>query len=164
MFGKVRELLRKEDKGAVISAPVEGEVVSSDKINDPTFSEQLLGKTIGIIPSGERVVAPVNGVIDSVFETGHAVTVISDEGAQIIIHVGLDTVNLKGKHFTVHAKAGDKVRTGNLLLEFDRQGIIADGYDPITIVIICNSGESGQIDVNYDISVMAGDPIMKLKK
>lgn len=164
MFGKMKGLFGKEDKGVVIVAPVAGEVVAADKINDPTFSEQMLGKTIGIVPAGGQVVAPVTGTIDSVFDTGHAITVIADDGAQIIIHVGLDTVNLQGKHFTVHAQAGDKVTPGKVLIEFDREGIIADGYDPVTAVILCNSGEYNQIDVEYGGSVKAGDPMMTLKK
>lgn len=164
MFGKMKGLFNKENQDMVLLSPLEGTVVAAGKISDPTFGSELLGKTIGILPTGGRIVSPVSGVVDSVFDTGHAVTVISDQGTQIIIHVGLDTVNLQGKHFTIHAKGGDKVKPGDLLLEFNKEGIEADGYDSITAVIICNSGEYSQIDASVDVAVKEGDPIMTIKK
>ena len=104
--------------GDTICAPVAGEAVEIQQVSDPTFGQEILGKGIAIKPSEGRVVAPCDGTVDMMFDTGHAVSLVADFGAEILIHVGLDTVNLKGKHYHVHAKNGDKVKKGDLLMEF----------------------------------------------
>ena len=164
MFEKMKGLLGKEKESIVVKSPLEGTAVPADQINDPAFREQLLGTTIGIKPAGKRVVAPVNGVVDSIFETGHAVTMISDDGVQIIIHIGLDTVNLKGRFFTTHVKSGDRISTGDLMIEFEKDEITNAGYDTITAVIICNASEFSQIDTVTNTEVLELDQIMALKK
>jgi len=164
MFEKMKGLLGKEKENIIVKAPLHGTAVTADQINDPAFAEQILGTTIGIKPVGERVVAPVNGVVDSIFETGHAVTMISDDGVQIIIHIGLDTVNLKGQFFTTHVKAGDRISTGDLMIEFDKNEIEKAGYDTTTAIIICNSAEFSQIDTVTGTDVLELDQIMALKK
>ena len=98
------------------------------------------------------------------FETGHAVSLIADCGAEILIHVGLDTVNLKGKHYTIHANAGDKVTKGTLLMEFDKDAIIAEGYDMITPIIVCNSGDYTTFNVYTGKDVVPGDVVIELAK
>ena len=97
-----------------------------------------------------------------VFETGHAITLTADNGAEILIHVGLDTVNLKGKYFHVHAKAGQRVAKGDLLLEFDREAIAGAGYDTVTPVIICNSDRYVNITALTGRTVALGDVILEL--
>ena len=126
-------------------APVAGEVVAITEVSDPTFGEEILGKGVAIKPANGRVVAPCDATVDMMFETGHAVSLVADCGAEILIHVGLDTVNLKGEHYTIHAKNGDHVKKGDLLMEFDPEAIKAAGYDIITPVVICNSGDYGTI-------------------
>ncbi len=126
-------------------APVAGEVVAITEVSDPTFGEEILGKGVAIKPADGKVVAPCDATVDMMFETGHAVSLVADCGAEILIHVGLDTVNLKGEHYTVHAKNGDHVKKGDLLMEFDPEAIKAAGYDIITPVVICNSGDYGTI-------------------
>ena len=96
-----------------------GKVVSLTKVNDPMFAEGMMGNGIAIIPKEGRVVSPVNGTVNAVFETKHAIGIISDEGAEILIHIGLDTVKLGGKFFDAKVKAGDLIKTGDLLVEFD---------------------------------------------
>ena len=138
MFSLKKMFGGKDDK-KVILAPVEGKAVSLKEVNDPTFSQEILGKGVAVIPSKGRVVAPADGVVSVFFETKHAVSITADNGAEIIVHVGLDTVNLKGEHYTAYKKQGDKVKAGELLLEFDLEAIKAAGYDVITPVIICNT-------------------------
>ena len=128
-----------------ILAPVSGEAVPLSEVSDPTFSQEILGKGIAIRPAAGRVVSPVDGEIALMFDTGHAVSINADCGAEVLVHVGLDTVSLKGKHFTVHCANGDKVRKGDLLIEFDPEGIRADGYDTITPMIVCNPDQFGDL-------------------
>lgn len=147
-----------------IGAPVAGEVVPVSQVNDPTFSEEMLGKGIAIRPAEGKVVAPCAATVDMMFETGHAVSLIADNGAEILIHVGLDTVSLKGKHYTVHAKNGDKVEKGQLLIEFDAAAIAADGFDTITPVVICNSADYKTVETVTGKTVAAGEAVIRLGK
>ncbi len=147
-----------------ICAPAAGEVVPVTDVNDPTFSEEMLGKGIAIRPSEGKIVAPCDASADMMFDTGHAVSLIADNGAEILIHVGLDTVNLKGKYYTVHAKNGDKVKKGDLLIEFDATAIAAEGYDIITPVVICNSADYKTVETLTGKTVAAGDPVIRLGK
>lgn len=140
MFGSLKKLFGGEEKTAKgIVAPVSGKAVPMSQVNDPTFSQEILGKGAAIIPSEGRIVAPADGVVTMVFDTLHALSVQTDSGAELIIHIGLDTVQLKGQFFKAHVNAGDKVKQGDLLLEFDIEKIKEAGYDVITPVIVCNT-------------------------
>ena len=148
----------------VIGAPVEGKAVNVKEVSDPTFGEEVLGKGIAIHPSANQIVAPCDATVDLMFDTGHAVSLNADCGAEILIHVGLDTVNLKGEHFTVKAKSGDHVKKGQLLIEFDREAIAAAGYDIITPMVICNTDKYGSINTYVDRDVKPGDTVIGLKE
>lgn len=132
---------KKKAAPIIITAPVEGRLVSIQEVADPTFSDEILGKGAAIIPSRGKVTAPVKGTVAVMFDTGHAVSLESEDGVQILIHVGLDTVQLKGEGYQVHVKNGDPVEKGDLLIEFDIKKIREAGYDPITPIIICNTGD-----------------------
>lgn len=161
MFSLKKMFGGKDDK-KVILAPVEGKAVSLKEVNDPTFSQEILGKGVAVIPSKGRVVAPADGVVSVFFETKHAVSITADNGAEIIVHVGLDTVNLKGEHYTAYKKQGDKVKAGELLLEFDMEAIKAAGYDVITPVIICNTPDYPNMVCHTGADVKELDPIIEL--
>ncbi len=150
--------------GDVICAPVAGKAVPISQVSDPTFGEEILGKGVAIIPSDGKIVAPCDATVDMMFDTGHAVSLVADFGAEILVHIGLDTVNLKGEHFTVHAKSGEKVTRGQLLMEVDLEAVKAKGYDVITPVVICNSGEYSTFKTQVDKTVAAGDEIIRLAK
>lgn len=145
-------------------APVTGEAVYITEVSDPTFGEKILGDGIAIKPAEGKILAPCDGTVEQIFETGHAVTLTSAEGAEILIHVGLDTVELKGKHYTIRAHDGDKVKRGDLLIEFDPTAIAAEGYDIITPIVICNSDDYSTIKPHAGQSVAAGDLILELEK
>ena len=147
-----------------IFAPVAGEAVPINEVSDPTFGEKILGDGCAIKPSEGKVVAPCDGTVEQIFETGHAVTLTSLGGAEILIHIGLDTVELKGKHYTIHAHDGDKVKKGDLLIEFDAAAIAAEGYDTITPIVICNSDDFSAIKPHTGKTVAAGDLILELEK
>ena len=139
MFSSLKKMFGGKEEKKTVLAPAAGKAVSLKEVNDPTFSQEILGKGVAIIPSEGKIVAPADGTISVFFETKHAVSISAENGAEIIVHVGLDTVNLKGEHFTAHKQQGDKVKAGELLLEFDMEAIKAAGYDVITPVIICNT-------------------------
>ncbi len=159
------DFLKKKAKDLdVIAAPLMGEAVASSEINDPTFAEEMLGQGIAIKPSEGNVFAPFDGTVAMVFDTKHAVSLISEQGAELLIHVGLDTVMLKGEHYTAHVESGAAVKKGDLLLEFDMEGIKAAGYDTITPVVICNSDDYKNINRITGKTVSVGDIVMELEK
>ncbi|WP_459480220.1 PTS beta-glucoside transporter subunit IIBCA [Clostridium saccharoperbutylacetonicum] len=142
-------------KQEILISPLKGEVKPLSEVKDEAFSSGALGKGIAIEPSEGRVVAPVDGVLTTFFPTGHALGITSDNGAEILIHIGMDTVQLEGKHFTPKAKQGDIVKAGDVLLEFDINAIKEEGYSVITPVIVTNSAnyldiiETDKNAVNY---------------
>ena len=167
LFGQPQETPKEAPKPAgpiQLFAPVAGEVVPITEVSDPTFGQEILGKGVAIKPAEGKVFAPCDGAVDMMFETGHALSMTSDGGAEILIHVGLDTVELKGKHYTVHAHNGDKVKKGDLLLEFDAAAIAAEGYDVITPVVICNSDDYADIRTHAGKTAAPGDLILELEK
>ena len=127
-----------EDAEEVYS-PLVGEIKPLSEVNDPTFAQEIMGKGIAIIPEEGVVTAPVTGKITTIFKTKHALGITSDNGAEILIHVGLDTVQLDGKYFTAHVEEGDSIEVGQKLVSFDIDAIQAAGYDIITPVIITNT-------------------------
>jgi len=132
---KTPELISKE----VIVSPIKGEVMPLEMVKDEVFSKGLLGKGVAIEPSEGKVVAPVDGVVTTLFPTYHAIGITSDKGAEILIHIGMDTVQLEGKCFTPKVAQGDKIKAGQLLLEFDINGIKEAGFPVTTPVIVTNS-------------------------
>ena len=158
LFGK-----HTDNNASVLSAPLAGEAVAISEVNDPTFSEEILGKGVAIKPTGNQIVAPCDGTVEMMFDTGHAVSMTSTQGAEILIHVGLETVSLKGKHYQVHAGNGDKVTKGQLLITFDREAIAAEGFATITTILICNSDQFSAITSNTG-TVNPGDDLITLKK
>ena len=161
MFSLKKMFGGKDDK-KVILAPVEGKAVSLKEVNDPTFSQEILGKGVAVIPSKGRVVAPADGVVSVFFETKHAVSITADNGAEIIVHVGLDTVNLKGEHYTSYKKQGEHVKAGELLVEFDIDAIKEAGYDVITPIIVCNTPNYPDMVCHTGMQVKELDPIIEL--
>lgn len=152
------------EKVDVIGAPVAGETVASAEINDPTFGEEMLGKGLAIKPSDTKVYAPFDGTVAMVFDTKHAVSLVSEKGAEVLIHIGLDTVSLKGEHFTTHVENGVIVKKGDLLLEFDKEAIKEAGFDTIVPIVICNTDEYKDVKRITGMEVKPGDTIMELEK
>lgn len=154
-----------KDKGAIrICAPAAGKLVPLSEVNDPTFSEGILGKGTAIIPSGNQFFSPVDGTVATVFPTGHAAAIVSAEGAEVLLHIGLDTVKLNGKYFTIHVEEGQKVSRGDLLLEADLEQIQAAGYDIVTPVVICNTDDFMEVTMAEAENVAVGDTVLTLRK
>lgn len=128
-----------ESKMVVVNAPVDGELIPLSEVNDPTFSNEILGKGAAIIPNNGKYVSPIKGTVKIIFDTKHAIGLESEDGAEVLIHVGLETVNLNGKYFETLVKEGDKVEIGTPILNVDLDGVKKAGYDTVTPVIITNS-------------------------
>lgn len=143
-----------------ILAPLTGKCVPMSEVNDPTFSQEILGKGVAIIPSEGKVVAPADGVVTMVFETKHALSVKTNDGAELIIHIGLDTVNLQGQYYNAHVAADQKVKAGDLLMEFDMAKIKEAGYDVITPVIVCNTPDYPDMACHTGMNVTAGTDVV----
>lgn len=165
MFEKLKGLFgsAKPDNAVSILTPVAGEAVSLKEVPDPTFSEEMLGKGAAVIPTDGRVVSPVNGKVLGIFRTCHAVTLQSEDGAEILIHIGLDTVKLAGEHFTPHVKKGDAIKAGDLLIEMNLAAVKAAGYNTITPVVICNPGDYASVEGARG-PVRQGDTLITLRK
>lgn len=145
-------------------APVEGEAVPITEVPDPTFAEGYLGNGIAIKPTSGKVCSPVDGTVSCVFDTGHAVTLVSDNGIEILIHIGLETVGLNGAPFTIHVKNEQKVKKGDLLIEADLAAIEAAGLPTITPMVVCNTDDYSTFDVIPGKAVTNADVVVKLGK
>ncbi len=147
-----------------IYAPLNGEIKPLSEVSDPTFSGGILGQGIAIVPTDGKLYAPFDGKITSIFETKHAIGLENADGVELLIHIGLETVNLGGKHFTAKVKAGDAVKTGDLLIEFDNDEI-AQQFDIVTPVLITNADDMSEIEIQQQSgTIHAGAPLMKVHK
>lgn len=147
MLDKLKKMFQSQvNPGIIICSPVNGKIVPIGDVSDPTFADEILGKSVAVIPQANRVVAPVNGTVQVMFETGHAVSIVSDEGTELLIHIGIDTVKLKGQFFKVYVKSGDKIKKGDTLIEFDEAQIKSAGYDTVIPIVICNSESYSKVE------------------
>ncbi|GMA38512.1 beta-glucoside-specific PTS transporter subunit IIABC [Mobilicoccus caccae] len=147
-----------------IASPLEGSVVPLSEVPDPVFSGGVLGQGVAIRPTGSRIVAPFDGSVVSVLDSQHAVGLRSDEGVELLIHVGLDTVALEGEGFTGHVSAGQQVRAGDLLIEFDPHLIGERGYDLITPVVVTNAAAFAGVRPVATDSAVIGEPVLALDR
>lgn len=148
----------------MIYSPLTGEIKSLKEVNDPTFSEEILGKGVAILPEEGVVYSPFDGEVSSIFETKHAIGLTSNNGTELLIHVGLETVNLGGKYFETHISQGDQVKKGDKLISFELQEI-KKTHDTITPVIIANSDDFSEISVQkVSGTIRAGEAILMVRK
>ncbi|MDR0675115.1 MAG: PTS glucose transporter subunit IIA [Mycoplasmataceae bacterium] len=157
-----------------VCAPVDGEVVSTEKVKDETFSQNMIGRGFAIIPSSGEFVAPIDGELTLVAETGHAFSIKSNSGVEILIHIGIDTVNINSKRkpeepikgFEIHVKTGDRVKTGTPVITADLSFIKSNKLDTITPVIIINNEFSTNkiiSDILVTGNVTKGTKIIEVK-
>lgn len=146
MFGLFKKT--KVNQNGILFAPVEGELIRPSEINDAVFSQQMMGPTVGFHPSDSTVFSPVNGTIEAVFPTGHAVGIRANSGEEWLIHVGIDTVSLNGKGFTTYIKQGQRIKAGDKLLEVDLDLLRSHHLDS-TVMLILTSGVSRMNELPY---------------
>lgn len=144
----------------IIVSPLTGEVVPLEKVEDSVFSSGAMGKGIAIMPSEGKLVSPVRGTVAAVFSTKHAIGITAAAGAEILLHIGMDTVQLAGKYFEVRVKEGQQVEPGQILATFDIDGITKAGYSPVTPIIITNSQDYLDVIGTKEREVKAGDYLL----
>ena len=145
-------------------APMAGAAVSVSEVPDPTFAEGMLGDGIAIIPTDGKVCAPCDATVDMMFTTGHAVSLTTESGAEILIHVGLETVSLEGKPFDVKVASGDKVKKGQVLMIADLEAIKAAGLNTITPMLVCNSADFSTFNKTTGADVTNADVVIEIGK
>lgn len=147
-----------------IKSPISGKVIELEKVDDPVFSSGAMGKGIAIEPMDNKVYAPFNGTIEFIAETKHAIGLLSEDGVEVLIHVGMDTVKMQGRGFNVKTSVNSKIKAGDLLLEFDRNAIEKEGYSLITPVVITNADnyEDNVLCINEEVK--NGREIINLKQ
>ena len=147
-----------------IKSPISGKVIELEKVNDPVFSSGAMGKGVAIEPVDNKVYAPFNGTIEFIADTKHAIGLLSEDGVEVLIHVGMDTVKMNGRGFNVKAEVNSKVKAGDLLLEFDRNIIEKEGYSLITPVVITNADNYEDKALCINEEVKNGKSIINLKE
>ena len=151
-------------KDTVLSACLNGTVVPLADVKDEAFASGVLGNGIAIEPADGELVAPADGEISSTFETHHAVGMTTADGAELLMHIGIDTVKLGGKHFTYLVNEGDKVKKGQPLIRFELEAIKAEGYPVTTPVIVCNTDDYAAVEAKASGTVKQGDALLELKR
>ncbi|GAE25433.1 PTS system [Halalkalibacter wakoensis JCM 9140] len=164
MLKKLFGLGKKEEKNGqtqeVIFAPISGELVPLENVPDPMFAQKMMGDGFAIEPSEGVALAPVSGRVIQVFPTKHAIGLKTDSGIEILLHIGLDTVNMKGDGFTSHVKEGDYVQVGDLLVEFDLELVKANATSTITPIVITNMDAVKDLHKETGLETVAGQTLL----
>ena len=164
MFDSLKKMFEKNAKTISLKAVEDGRTIPMDEVNDQTFAQELLGPGIAIVPSNGTVVSPIDGTVATVMDTKHAVCIQGEDGLELIVHAGLDTVELNGKYYQTYKKIGDQVKAGDVLLEFDLEEITKAGYDVTTPIVITNLGDYKITKCLTGQQVKAGEEVMQLTK
>lgn len=154
---------KRKETGCVIYSPLDGEVQSIDQAPDPVFSQKMMGDGIVIFPSNGKVVAPFDGKVTMIFPTKHAIGLVSNSGVELLIHYGLDTVNLQGKGFKVFVEENQSIQKGTLLLEADNDLIRASNYSTAVPVVFTAMSEQQSMEVLKTGQVTQGEEIIIIK-
>ena len=150
-------------KAITLYSHMNGTAVKLEDVEDEVFSQKILGEGAAVEPSEGKLYAPCDGKIDSVFDTKHAVNMVSSDGVEILLHIGIDTVKLGGQYFEAHVSDGQEVKKGDLLISFDMDKIKAAGYKVTTPIIIGNTDDYASVEPAAENSISAGDIILKIK-
>lgn len=164
MFDSLKKMFEKNAKTISLKAVEDGRTIPMDEVNDQTFAQELLGPGIAIVPSNGTVVSPIDGTVATVMDTKHAVCIQGEDGLELIVHAGLDTVELNGKYYQTYKEIGDQVKAGDVLLEFDLEEITKAGYDVTTPIVITNLGDYKITKCLTGQQVKAGEEVMQLTK
>ncbi|MCK6076891.1 beta-glucoside-specific PTS transporter subunit IIABC [Paenibacillus silvae] len=146
----------------VLTAPLTGKVLELSTIKDEAFASGAMGKGVAIKPEVGKLVAPADGVVSAVFPTSHAIGISTNHGAELLVHIGMNTVKLKGEHFKVHVQEGNAVKAGDLLIEFDTDAIASKGFDLTTPIIVTNSDDFLDVISTDKASITIGERLIKI--
>lgn len=150
-------------RDAVLCAHMSGAVVPMGEVQDEAFATCVLGEGAAIEPSEGRLYAPADAEVDNLFDTHHAIGLVTSEGVEVLLHIGINTVELAGQHFTAHVEAGQKVKKGDLLISFDMEAIKAAGYLCTTPMIVCNTDDYQSVTPQAEGKIKAGAPLLAVK-
>ncbi|WP_321995174.1 PTS sugar transporter subunit IIA [Clostridium butyricum] len=154
-FGKKKEIKAKE-----FNAVISGKSIDLSEVKDDMFSSRALGKGMAVIPTSDEIVSPCNGKVVMVAETKHAIAIENDEGIQVLIHIGLDTVNLNGKGFEVFCKAGDEVKNGKVIAKVDRDFLRKENISDVIMMVVVEPNGRNIIECNNKQDVQAGSSVL----
>lgn len=149
----------------VLSAHMDGAVLPMAEVQDEAFAACVLGDGVAIEPSAGKLFAPAGAVVDNLFDTKHAIGLVTDDGVELLLHIGINTVQLGGRHFEAHVEVGQRVKKGDLLISFDMEAIKEEGYLCTTPMIVCNTDDYASVAslVSGKVKVKAGEPLLKVK-
>ena len=154
---------KENSKAEILCAHLTGEVVPLENVEDAVFSNKVIGDGIAVEPTVGELYAPCDGKVDTVFDTKHAVSLISEKGCNMILHIGIDTVKLNGQFFESHVKSGQQVKKGDLLITFDIDEIKKAGYKLTTPMVICNTPDYSEFNHLKAGAITAGEEILEIK-
>lgn len=165
LFDKLKQFVSDDDQNYIdILAPITGEIVKIEDVPDVVFAEKIVGDGVAIKPKNNKIVAPLSGKVSKIFETNHAFAIESDEGIELFVHFGIDTVELKGEGFTRIAEEGQQVKAGDVIIEFDLAFLESKAKSILTPVVISNMDSIHEL-IKLSGSVEEGKtPIMRVKK
>lgn len=159
LFDKLFGSKQKASKEIQIYAPLSGEIVNIEDVPDVVFSEKIVGDGVAIRPSGDTIVSPVNGTIGKIFETNHAFSIESEDGVELFVHFGIDTVELKGEGFSRIAQEGQTVKVGDPVIKFDLALLETKAKSVLTPIVISNMDEIGNLTKKSG-EVVAGESVV----
>lgn len=160
----VHKITNQDIKTEALLSPISGEVTPLSEVSDPLFSQEIMGKGVAVKPVNGKITSPVNGVVRTVFRTNHAIGLTSDDGAKILIHIGIDTVKLEGTFFTAHVEPGQKVTAGQVLLDADIEKIKEAGFDTVSSIIVTNPNDYSDVLPTDNHNVTNLDLLLTLYK
>ena len=152
--------MNEERNKGTICAPCDGEVIKLEDVSDEVFSSGVMGDGFAILPESKRINSPVTGKIENAYKTGHAYTISSEDGLDILVHIGIDTVELDGKFFEKKAGIGEQIKKGEPLAVADIGKILDAGFDPVIVVVISTPEKMHNVEINYG-KCYSGDDVMK---
>ena len=145
-----------------LCSPVNGNVIKLEKVNDEMFAQKMLGDGIAVVPSEDDFVSPIDGEVTLIYETQHAIAIKTECDTEVLIHIGIDTMNLEGKPFSTKVRVGDKVKKGDLLTNINWTMILTKGLEKVVPIIILNK-KVKLINDSEDVEVKVGDPILNIE-
>lgn len=150
-------------EGKTLYNPVMGEVIQLSDVSDPAFSSKAVGDGIAVFPSEGKIYSPVNGKISTLFHTNHALGLVSEDGLEILLHIGIETVGMEGEGFEAFVKQGDTVKAGQLLVEFDIKKICEKELEPTVIILVLNYAAMGEMWITQEQTVKPMDKLVSFR-
>jgi glucose PTS system EIICBA or EIICB component len=162
---EIRKHINNSSDDSVIFSPLKGEILSLSRVPDDTFSQKMMGEGVCIDPAEGKIYSPCDGEVAVIFKTNHAVSILADNGAEILVHIGIDTVKMNGEGFRGLVNNGDRIKAGQLLIEFDLGLVKARAKSHLTPIVVTNSSDLKQVDIlKVSGKLEAQQPLFRIRK